>query len=126
MKKYFCEKQVLKIHFTILPYWKFLSTPPEKRKEMKERIHVSFKPKAKTRKINHAVRIDYETLSSYSFLLNRHTVHFKLKLLKFTSNQYHPLTVMDRTSFERPCSKSITATYTIFNRECTGVDLKDI
>ncbi len=33
---------------------------------------------------------------------------------------------MYRISFERPCSKSITATYTIFNREHTVVDLKDI
>ncbi len=39
-----------------------------------------------TRKINHAIRIDYETLSNYSFLFNRRTVvHFKLKLLKFNS-----------------------------------------
>ncbi len=74
-----------------------------------------------TRKINHAVRIDYETLSNYSFLFNRHTVHFKLKLLKFTSNKYRPLTVMYRISFERPCRKSITTTYTIFNREHAGV-----
>ncbi len=33
---------------------------------------------------------------------------------------------MYRISFERPCSKSVTATYTIFNTEHTGVDLKDI
>jgi hypothetical protein len=73
------------------------------------------------RKINHAVRIDYETLSNYSFLFNRRTVHFKLKLLKFTCNKYRSLTItyrpspMYRISFERPCSKSITTTYTIFS-----------
>jgi hypothetical protein len=73
------------------------------------------------RKINHAVRIDYETLSNYSFLFNRRTVHFKLKLLKFTCNKYRSLRVtyrpspMYRISFERPCSKSIIATYTIFS-----------
>ncbi len=35
--------------------------------------------------------------------------------------KYRPLTVMYRISFERPCRKSITATYTIFNREHAGV-----
>ncbi len=67
------------------------------------------------------VRIDYETLSNYSFLFNRRTVHFKLKLLKFTSNKYRSLSVMYRISFERPRSKSVTATYTIFSREHAGV-----
>ncbi len=36
-------------------------------------------------------------------------------------NNYRPLTVMYRISFERLCRKSITATYTIFNREHAGV-----
>ncbi len=33
---------------------------------------------------------------------------------------------MYRISFERPCSNGITATYTIFNMEHTGIDLKDV
>ncbi len=36
-------------------------------------------------------------------------------------NKYRLLTVMYQIYFERPCSKSITATYTIFNREHAGV-----
>ncbi len=68
-----------------------------------------------TRKINHAVHIDYETLSNYSFLFNWRIVHFKLKLIKFPSNKYRSLNVMYRISFERPCRKSITSTYTIFS-----------
>ncbi len=80
----------------------------------------------KTRKINRAVRIDYETLFNYIFLFNRRIAHFKLKLLKFTSKQYRSSTVTYRISLERPCSKSITATYAIFDREHAGVDLKDI
>ncbi len=38
-----------------------------------------------------------------------------LTLLKFTLNEYHPLTVMHWISFEQPRSKSITSTYTIFS-----------
>ncbi len=37
-----------------------------------------------------------------------------LTLLKFTLNKSRPLTIMYRISLERPCSKSITSTYTIF------------
>jgi hypothetical protein len=44
-----------------------------------------------------------------------------LTLLKFTLNQYRPLAVMYWISFEGPCRKSITAAYTIFNREHAGV-----
>ncbi len=36
-------------------------------------------------------------------------------------NKSRPLTVMYRISIERPCRKSITATYTIFNREHAGM-----
>ncbi len=38
-----------------------------------------------------------------------------LTLLKFTSNQYRSWTTMYRISFERPCIKTITATYMILN-----------
>jgi hypothetical protein len=52
-----------------------------------------------------------------------------LTVLKFTLNKYRPMTIMYHFLnffFVRPCRKSITATYTIFNREHTWVDLKDI
>ncbi len=81
---------------------------------MDRTVRFEFHNTTQTRKINHAIRMDYETLSNYSFLFNPRTVHVKLKLLKFTSNQYRPLTAMYRISLERPCSKSITSTYTIF------------
>ncbi len=36
-------------------------------------------------------------------------------------NKYRPLTVMYHIYFERPCRKSVTATYNVFNREHAGV-----
>ncbi len=46
-----------------------------------------------TRKINHAIRIDYETLFNYSFLFNRRTVHF---LKKITKIQFQYISLIDR------------------------------
>ncbi len=51
-----------------------------------------------------------------------------LTLVKFTFNKYRPLTAMCRISLQRPCRKSITATYTIFNREhalVTSVNIRE-
>jgi hypothetical protein len=40
-----------------------------------------------------------------------------LTLVKFTFDKFRPLTAMYRISLQRPCRKSITDIYTIFNRE---------
>ncbi len=49
-----------------------------------------------------------------------------LTLLKYTSNKYRPLTVLYRNSIERPCRKSISARYTIFNWEQAVMTLVNV